>query len=211
TFSERHLGSRTVMIKESLTQSIENEPSSEAAVEAKKLGLSYGGFGRYMDRTGEVKFIVVNKKLVPFTPLGDDAPKKKPAAPKKKADGTPVQQLSPEEEEKKEMRKSESAFRRMEIDANKAKRQHKKEALETHAKLVQMYRPDYFNQDELNALHSYAASDFAHLNRYLYRGFDPTTDVNTAQNIVAEVETLDAAFENAGAPFDYTIYTGLSP
>lgn len=43
------------------------EPSSEAAVQAKRMGLAYVGFGRYEDpKTNQVTHIVQNHKLVPF-------------------------------------------------------------------------------------------------------------------------------------------------
>jgi hypothetical protein len=44
------------------------EPSSVAAIQAKKLGLQYVGFGRYEDpKTQQITFIVQNDRLVPFS------------------------------------------------------------------------------------------------------------------------------------------------
>lgn len=85
------------------------EPSSEAAVEAKRLGLVYVGFGRYEDpNTRQVTHIVQNDRLVPFAKAvrtndykqnsADDLGKLAQAlAPQKAAlDGVLTQQYSPE-------------------------------------------------------------------------------------------------------------------
>jgi hypothetical protein len=42
------------------------EPQSDASAQAKKLGLTYVGFGRYEDQTGQVSHIVQNDRLIPF-------------------------------------------------------------------------------------------------------------------------------------------------
>lgn len=43
------------------------EPSSVAAAQAKKMGLAYVGFGRYVDpKTQQVTYIVQNDELIPF-------------------------------------------------------------------------------------------------------------------------------------------------
>lgn len=53
-------------IREDLNQ-VKVEPDSGASSQAKKLGLQYAGFGRYVDpRTQQVTHIVQNDKLVPF-------------------------------------------------------------------------------------------------------------------------------------------------
>lgn len=85
------------------------EPSSEAAVEAKRLGLVYVGFGRYEDpNTRQVTHIVQNDKLVPFAKAvrtndykqnsADDLGKLAQALAPQKAtlDGVLTQQYSPE-------------------------------------------------------------------------------------------------------------------
>jgi hypothetical protein len=43
------------------------EPQSDSSAQAKKLGLTYVGFGRYTDNTGQVSYIVQDDKLIPFS------------------------------------------------------------------------------------------------------------------------------------------------
>lgn len=52
-------------VKEDLSGALV-EPTSNASQEAKKLNLTYVGFGRYEDSTGQVSHIVQNDKLIPF-------------------------------------------------------------------------------------------------------------------------------------------------
>lgn len=53
-------------MKEDLTGALV-EPQSNSSAEAKRLGLTYVGFGRYTDNTGQVTHIVQNDKLIPFS------------------------------------------------------------------------------------------------------------------------------------------------
>ena len=53
-------------IREDLTGALV-EPQSNASAQAKKLGLTYVGFGRYEDQTGQVSHIVQDDKLIPFS------------------------------------------------------------------------------------------------------------------------------------------------
>ena len=53
-------------MKEDLTGALV-EPQSNSSSEAKKMGLTYVGFGRYTDNTGQVTHIVQNDKLIPFS------------------------------------------------------------------------------------------------------------------------------------------------
>lgn len=53
-------------VKEDLTGALV-EPKSDASKEAKKLGLTYVGFGRYEDQTGQVSHVVQNDRLIPFS------------------------------------------------------------------------------------------------------------------------------------------------
>lgn len=53
-------------IREDLTGALV-EPQSDASKQAKKLGLTYVGFGRYEDQNGQVSHIVQNDKLIPFS------------------------------------------------------------------------------------------------------------------------------------------------
>lgn len=53
-------------VKEDLTGALV-EPQSNASQKAKRLGLTYVGFGRYEDQTGQVTHVVQNDKLIPFS------------------------------------------------------------------------------------------------------------------------------------------------
>ena len=53
-------------MKEDLTGALV-EPQSNSSAEAKKMGLTYVGFGRYTDNTGQVTHIVQNDNLIPFS------------------------------------------------------------------------------------------------------------------------------------------------
>jgi hypothetical protein len=53
------------LLKEDLSGALV-EPKSNASQEAKKLNLTYVGFGRYEDSTGQVSHVVQNDKLIPF-------------------------------------------------------------------------------------------------------------------------------------------------
>jgi len=200
-------------LKESVSSKIQDEPKSEAATEAKKLGLTYVGFGRYADREGNVKYIVVNKKLVAFK-SSEDIETNKTKAKEERDKASDKEPAAKAKEKAKglenEAKGGENAQKELEKQGRKFKREAAKEVLDTHKKLIKMYRPELFTDQEIAALQGYSSTDFTLLNRYLYKGFDPEMDTNSAQGLVAEVEALDAAFEESGAPFDYTIYTGLS-
>lgn len=56
----------TEVIKESLVNRIQRGQKSKTAQQASGMGLTYAGFGRYVDKKGEVKYIVQNGRLVPY-------------------------------------------------------------------------------------------------------------------------------------------------
>lgn len=56
----------TEIIKESLVNRIQRGQKSKTAQQASSMGLTYAGFGRYVDEKGEVKYIVQNGRLVPY-------------------------------------------------------------------------------------------------------------------------------------------------
>ena len=58
-------------LEESLAAEIKSEPKSAAAKQARKMGLTYVGFGRYADNKGRVAYTVDNGRLVPFKGQGD--------------------------------------------------------------------------------------------------------------------------------------------
>ena len=53
-------------LEESLALQAKAEPKSAAAKEARKMGLSYMGFGRYADRKGKLAYVVHDDRLVPY-------------------------------------------------------------------------------------------------------------------------------------------------
>ena len=51
-------------LDESLASQMMVEPSSEAAAMAKKMSLTYAGFGRYADKSGKIKYIEIGRAHV---------------------------------------------------------------------------------------------------------------------------------------------------
>lgn len=61
----------TEIIKESLVNRIQRGQKSKTAQQASSMGLTYAGFGRYVDEKGAVKYIVQNGRLVPYAKPDD--------------------------------------------------------------------------------------------------------------------------------------------
>lgn len=187
-------------INENLGLHIQSEPSSEAARQAKSLGLTYIGFARYADATGKVAYVVQNGQLVPYK-SGEQVQ----AMSDKASNGSfndPEQQAIVDQELKR---------------INKVKRQDikyltqsYKEINQTAKNLGKSYKPDMFAPEELQAISDYTNDLFNPVNGYLYKGFDMQTDPNTIQAVQNNVSMLDSAFDRTATPFDYHVYTGLT-
>lgn len=188
-------------LDESITAEILSEPKSKAAQQAAKMGLSYVGFGRYADRQGNVKYLVHNGQLVPFksSQQVDDLMAKSTGMNPEKA--API---------KKDLDQSISAYGKMRKKIDSFANQQAQMALQTDAALQQYYSDAVFTQEELTAIGAYSDSEFDAVNTFLYKGFDPGTPPDRMVQINDMIGQLDAAFEDTVAPFDYSMYTGLS-
>jgi hypothetical protein len=192
-------------IEESLAAEVKNEPKSEAAQQARKMGLTYAGFGRYLDSKGKVAYVVEKGKLVPYKGAEDvekmydkafstDDPIKRKDL-EKQADTHAKIRSSIDKQNTK-------SITELEIKAEK-----------TNKELNKLYT-DYLNSlsdFQANALANYSANEFEHINRYLYKGHDEGVDQMRDKDIVDAVTAIDSAIDGAEVPFAYTVYTGLSP
>ena len=196
-------------LDESLASQMMVEPSSEAASMAKKMSLTYVGFGRYADKSGKVKYIVKNKKLYPFKgkdveAAGLDASDAQMDAAAMKGDVNTMAVLD------KKQKTAVQGIKADESIKNKYQKQNTREIIAYDRQLRNLYQPSIFTPDEIDAIKYYTESGFNDINRYLYKGFDPETTPDQANQTVQKIQALDNAFEETGAPFDYTVYTGLS-
>lgn len=191
-------------LSESLVSQVAEDPSSNAAAEAKKLGLTYIGFGRYTDGSGGLTYTVQNDKLVPFKGKEDIAKSVVTARDKPNKDPAVNQQQMAQAE--KDIR----VGQRREKQDQKFLDQTAKEVEKVHKALSGYYNDGMFGQNELDAIDAYTSSVAPAVNLFLYKGFDVTTDPTIAEQVSQVVDNLDAAFENTEAPMDYTVYTGLS-
>jgi hypothetical protein len=196
-------------LEESLSAQMMAEPSSEAAAMAKKMNLTYVGFARYADKSGKVKYIVKNNKLYPFKgkdveQASIDAGDQQMDAAMMKGDVMAVDTIS------KKQKASVQGIKADESNKNKYVKQNTKEILAYDKQLRNLYQPSLFTPEEANAIKYYTEKGFNPINRYLYKGFDPETTPDQANQVVQQIQALDNAFEETGAPFDYTTYTGLS-
>lgn len=189
-------------LEESLAAEIKSEPKTAAARQARKMGLTYVGFGRYADNKGQVAYTVDNDRLVPFK--GNLEASKmftKSVALNNPEKGKELfsqadQILKTNNKRKKEDKKILS--------------QKQKEIIKTANDLYSFYKPEMFDEQELQAIQDYTGEAFAEINKYLYKGHDEGTDANRADVIGRTVAALDSAFDETQAPFPFTVYTGLS-
>jgi hypothetical protein len=215
------------MLNESLVKAIKSEPKTAAAQQAKKMGLTYVGFGRYADKTGNVAYIVQDEKLIPFKKDEDiqkmfskaDETEKKaaikakiaPKKPKPKVGDKPEPKPGPAEHDlmRKEAGGLLSANKKLKTADNAAIRQHQEEIKAVDAELSSYYA-GIFSEEEEAAIQAYTGSGFESINQYLYNGHAEGTDYYMGKQIEDGVAKLDAAFEEALSPIQYSTYTGLS-
>lgn len=189
-------------LEESLAAEIKSEPKSAAARQARKMGLTYVGFGRYADNKGRVAYIVHDGRLVPFRgqeEVGRMYDKATMTTDPKKSN-----------EISKQADSHAIAINNRHKEDQKILSQKEKEAIKTANQLGSFYRPEMFDDVELNAIQSYTGDTVTQVNRYLYKGHDEGTDANTAEFVEQMVDALDSAFDETQAPFPFTVYSGLS-
>lgn len=193
-------------ITETLAAEVKSPPKTKAAAEARRLGLTYMGFGRYADKTGKYAYVVHNDMLVPARKAKAswdtwDKANIKPTTEKEKiaADNA-----------KAEWKQS-YAIEKGVGDRDRAIVKQKQDEIQKTAKaLYNFYQQQTFDNDELQALDTYTSEGFEEINRYLYKGHDEGTDGQKSAYIENTIDMLDSAFEGTEAPFSYTVYTGLS-
>lgn len=192
-------------LSESLAAEVKNEPKTAASKEARKLGLTYMGFGRYADRTGKVAYLVHNDKLVPYKGREEiQSMYSKSLAPSaKKVDAKGKEKPNEAEFYNKALTKREK-------EDSKIVKQKSKEIMDLNNQLYKFYKPNMFDNEELDAINFYTADGYLYINRYLYKGHDPDVSQDEADQLDAYISAMDSAFEETQAPFDYTVYTGLS-
>jgi hypothetical protein len=205
-------------LAESLAAEVKSEPTSAAAKEARKLGLTYMGFGRYADNKEQIAYLVDNDRLVPYKRREDvqamqskvTAANAMPAPKKPVQSKTGVQKPDKNEQARKEANFYNTVLNKRDREDSKILKQKDKETQVLNNALYQSYGPQLFSEDELNAINEYSANASDIVNRYLYKGHDDGITPEQDQYVNGIINGLDSAFEETQAPFSYTVYTGLS-
>lgn len=191
---------------ESLALEVKSEPTSNAAREARKLGLTYVGFGRYADNKGQVAYVVDNDRLVPFKRREEvqamHAKTMQPTANALTSDKNRIAQ--------DQANFYTDVLNTRDREDSRIIKEKNKEAAAYDKGLLKSYKPNMFDQAELDAISFYKNEGSEAINKYLYKGHDQGVDVNQAAQIESAVQAMDSAFENTQSPFAYTAYTGLS-
>jgi hypothetical protein len=192
-------------LEESLAAEVKSEPKTAASREAKRLGLTYVGFGRYANSKGQVSYIVDNDRLIPYKGREEvqsmyskslsPSSQKKDAKGKTKPDDTAFYN---------------KALNKRDREDSKIINQKNKEIQVLNQELYNFYNPGMFDQSELDAIEWYTAEGYESVNPYLYKGHDQGATSDHDAMINNTIQALDSAFENTEAPFAYTVYSGLS-
>jgi len=191
-------------IAESLAAEVKSEPKTNASKEARRLGLTYVGFGRYTDKTGKVAYLVDNDRLVPYKS------REEVQSMYAKTVASPGQKQNPKQA------KSNDAIAYNKILNNREKQDSQIVGQKTqdmqilNQELYKFYTPKLFDENELNAIEYYTAEGYEDINRYLYKGHDQGATADKDNMMNSTIEALDSAFEDTEAPFAYTVYSGLS-
>lgn len=185
-------------LKENLASDAKVEPKSNASKQAKQLGLTYAGFGRYLDQNGKVSYTVVNDKLVPYK--GQEDIQKGYSNAVAKGDPEQIKAADAEVKTYNNIQKQDELYRR----------QKDKEVVNLHKELLNYYNVGMFSEDEIDAIKAYTEDAYIPVNTYLYKGHEPGTKYDMASAVVDIINNIDSAFQETQAPFAYTVYTGLS-
>jgi hypothetical protein len=191
-------------LNETLADEVKSENTrSGAARQAKKMGLVYAGFGRYLDAKGRVAYVVQDGKLVPYKGLEDV---------QKMYDKAQTTTGNPEKTKllKTQADTQSKVYKTREKEDAKILKTKNKDIIKANKELNKAYTPELFDETQLGAIQSYTSDYFESVNRYLYKGHDEGVDAKRDSDIVAVIEAIDSAFENTQAPFDYSVYTALS-
>lgn len=204
-------------IAESLAAEIKSEPKTAASRQAKQLGLTYAGFGRYADRKGNIAYLVHDDKLVPYKRRDDlssmysktfdmpDTPKPLTAKKGMSAKGPDKKQLA-----QQTAKFYHTALKKRESADMETLRQKNKEAAKYKESLYNFYTRKNFSEEEQDALEWYTGDGYEYINKYLYKGHDEGASYQDDMTVKKAIKNLDSAFEDMEAPFKYSVYTGLS-
>ena len=197
-------------INESLAAEIKSEPKTAAAKEARKLGLTYMGFGRYADNKGKIAYLVHNDRLVPYKSQEEIGSmyNKQQSAPKKAP--TPVKGANKKVQQEPDWKFYSDVLNKRQKEDNRILQEKDKVAEATHKELSKFYKPNMFSQEEFDAILGYTSEGYETVNRYLYKGYDTEVTPEEDAAIANLIENLDSAFEETQSPFAYTVYLTLS-
>lgn len=197
-------------LAESLAAEVKSEPKTLAAKEARKLGLTYIGFGRYADNKGQITHIVDNDRLIPYKSKDEIGAmyNKQKLAPKKTS--TSAKDTGKNVQQEPDWKFYSDALGRREKEDNRVLGEKEQEMQAVNKELYKFYKPQLFSQDEIDAISEYTNESYGPVNRYLYKGHDPEVTPEQDEQIARIIENLDSAFEETQAPFAYTVYTKLS-
>lgn len=199
-------------LSENLAAEVKTEPKSAAAKEARRLGLTYMGFGRYANSKGQVAYIVDNDRLIPFKGREEVQSMYSKSA-------VPSQGFAtfgaPKKEDKTKKKSDEVSFyasslNKREKEDVKIAKQKNKEALALNKDLYNYYNANIFDQNELSAIGFYTSDGYENINRYLYKGADVDMSDDEIGQLEDFITNLDSAFESTEAPYNFSVYTGLS-
>jgi hypothetical protein len=176
-------------LSETLADEVKSEPKTNASREARQLGLTYVGFGRYANDKGQVAYIVDNDRLIPY-----------------KSREEVQNSWNKTGSDKSEV----AVYNKRQKADTKIVREKDKEIQALNSSLYNFYKPNMFDEEELNAISEYTADAYEYINSYLYKGHEKGTSADQDQYINRLITALDSSFEDAEAPFPYTVYSGLS-
>lgn len=203
-------------LDESLALQAKSEPKSAAAKEARRMGLTYMGFGRYADRKGKLAYIVHDDRLIPYKSRDDvDSMQYKANVamanePVAKKNVSPSAQPSKANNIKQQANFYDQVLNKRSNEDSKILKNLYKDANKVDKELFKFYKPNMFDQSELQAISYYTSDGYGPINRYLYKGHDVGTTSDQDQILNQTIEALDSAFEETETPFAYTVYSGLS-
>jgi hypothetical protein len=211
-------------ITETLAAEVKAEPKTAAARQARKMGLSYIGFGRYADKKGRIAYIVDHDRLVPYKGpeemskmynkieddmffIDDDGYGNPGHFAKKK---NTKNSISKSDDLVKQYNQFEKINLKRSQEDRKIIQTKKKEIEQTASALVQLYQPQLYTDEEREALETYTSDGYDQINRYLYKGHDEGAMNDHDYWVNDMINKLDSAFEATTSPFKYTTYSGLS-
>jgi len=184
----------------------EVKPQSTAAREAKKLHLTYIGFGRYTNKQGVITHVVENGQLKELTKPVFDYASKSVINDKQ----VPEKKLRKQEEE--HYQKRDADLYQANKNFHKFSAEQYKRYRKIRTELKKFYDPEFYDDNEKQALEYYTGDGAEAINQHLYSGkYEQGPQGNEDDDLTQMVDDIDSAMENGPTtPFDFVSYTGLS-